>query len=428
MRLGGGFRHYYRADEHGMDAGCSQPRRLNSVMSETEQSNHLNKAVYAEQVRLLYASTKYRPYLHIISAIIIVLIVLDSVPLQYITVWILALFTLNIYRVIDIGNTQKIIDKIDDWRPIHKRFVLTAASLGLIYGLGFAFIFTQLPLITQIYILCLVTTLVPAGLVSFAADKYSFYAYFYSLCIPVLLQILLIAKSPYINIGICAIAFIAIIRQLFLWNHEVIKSSILLKLKNEELLESLQQTNIRLQQQNIIDDLAKIANRRHFDEILEKEWLRAKRIRTSLALLMIDIDFFKQYNDTFGHLKGDECLKRIAMVLSNNLNRPGDFVARFGGEEFCILIPDTDMDGAIIFAEKVHSAVVALKIDNPDSVVSKHLTISIGVAAIVPKHDDSYMDLIYTSDKALYKAKSDGRNIIRMKETLERNPKPKLVI
>ncbi len=418
----------YRADEHGMDASCSQPRRLNSIMSEAEQSTHLTKAVYAEQIKLLYSCSIYRPALHIISAIVVILIVLDSVPLAYITAWVLTLAALNIYRIIDISRTQKIIDKIDNWRPLHKRFVLFAASLGLIYGLSFTFIFTQLTLINQIYILCLVSTLVPAGIVSFASDRYSFYAYFYSLCIPLLVHILLMAKPPYINIGICAILFIAIIRQLFLWNHNVIKNSIQLKLKNDELLESLQKTNIQLQQQNIIDDLTKIANRRHFDETLEKEWLRAKRLRTSLALLMIDIDFFKQYNDTFGHLKGDECLKQIATVLNNNLNRPGDFVARYGGEEFCILIPETDLDGAIIFAEKVHSTIIELKIDNPGSEVSKYLTISIGIAAIVPKHDDSYMDLVYTSDKALYKAKADGRNIIRTKETLERNPKPKLVI
>jgi len=397
-------------------------------MSKAEQSDHMNKAVYAEQVKLSYAVTKYRPALHIISAIVVVLIVLDSVPLLYITVWALSHFALNIYRIIDIGKVQKIIDEIDDWRPLRIRFVLQSAALGLIYGLGFTFIFSQLTLINQVYILCLVATLVPLGLVSFASDRYSFYAYFYSLCIPLLLHIFLMAKSPYISIGICATVFVAISRQLFLWNHEVIKNSIELKLKNEELVKSLQQTNIRLQQQNIIDELTKIPNRRHFDEILEKEWLRAKRIKTSLALLMIDIDFFKQYNDTFGHLKGDECLKQIASVLSNNMNRPGDFVARYGGEEFCILIPDTDMDGAITFAEMVHSAIIELKIDNPGSEVSKYLTISIGVAAIVPKHDDSYMDLIYTSDKALYKAKSDGRNIIRSKETLERNPKPKLVI
>ena len=397
-------------------------------MSEAEQSDHINKAVYAEQVKLLYAFTKYRPALHIISALVVVLIVLDSVPLPYITIWILGLLALIVYRIIDIGNTQKIIDEIDDWRPLHTRFVLMAAALGLIYGLGITFIFSQLTLIHQVYILCLVCTLVPSGLVSFASDRYAFYAYFYSLLIPLLVHIFLMAKSPYISIGICAAAFMAISRQLFLWNHKVIKNSIELKLKNEELLKSLQQTNTRLQQQNIIDDLTKIPNRRHFDEILEKEWLRAKRIGTSLALLMIDIDFFKQYNDTFGHLKGDECLKQIATELSKNLNRPGDFVARYGGEEFCILIPETDMDGAITFAEMVHSAIVALKIDNPGSEVSKYLTISIGIAAIVPKNDDSYMDLIYTSDKALYKAKSDGRNIIRSKETLERNPKPKLVI
>ena len=418
----------YRADEHGMDASCSQPRRLNSNMSEAEQTNHLDKEVYNEQVKLLYSCSLYRPALHLISAIVVVLIVLDSVPLAYITAWVLSLFALNIYRIIDISRAQKIIDKVDDWQPLHKRFVLLAASLGLLYGLSFTFIFTQLTLINQIYILCLVATLVPAGIVSFASDRYSFYVYFYSLCTPLLVHILFMAKPPYISIGICAIAFIAITRQLFLWNHDVIKNSIILKLKNEELLESLQETNIRLQQQNIIDDLTKISNRRHFDEILEKEWLRAKRLRTSLALLMIDIDFFKQYNDTFGHLKGDECLKQIATVLSYNLNRAGDFVARYGGEEFCMLIPETDLDGAITFAEKVHSAIIELKIDNPGSEVSKYLTISIGIAAIVPKHDDSYMDLIYTSDKALYKAKADGRNIIRTKETLERNPKPKLVI
>jgi len=397
-------------------------------MSEAEQPGHLDQAVYAEQIKLLYSCSTYRPCLHLISGIIAILIVLDSVPLAHLTIWMLTLFALNIYRIIDIRNTQKVIDEIDSWRPLHKRFALSAAALGLIYGLGLTYVFMQVTLINQIYLLCLVATLVPAGIVSFASDKFSFYAYFYSLCIPLLVYILLMAKPPYINIGICAILFVAITRQLFLWNHNVIKNSIILKLKNEKLLESLQQTNIRLQQQNIIDDLTKIANRRHFDEILEKEWLRAKRLRTSLALLMIDIDFFKQYNDTFGHLKGDECLKKIATALSYNLNRPGDFVARYGGEEFCILIPETDLDGAVTFAEKVHSAIIELKIDNPDSTVSKYLTISIGIAAIVPRHDDSYMDLIYTSDKALYKAKADGRNIIRTKETLERNPKPKLVI
>ena len=115
-------------------------------MSEAEQPGHLDEAVYAEQVKLLYSCSIYRPCLHLISATIVVLIVLDSVPLTYITAWVLSLFALNIYRIIDISNTQKVIDEIDYWRPLHKRFALSAAALGLIYGLGLTSIFMQLNL------------------------------------------------------------------------------------------------------------------------------------------------------------------------------------------------------------------------------------------------------------------------------------------
>jgi len=398
------------------------------MMSELDQTNHLNKNVSSELARLLYAGSKYRPCLHIISAIFMLSIIAGDVSLLYVIAWTVTLAVINVYRFIDIKNTQLILDKVKDFRPLQRRFALSATLLGLTYGLGATIIFTQLTLIDQMYIICLIAILMPAGLVSFASDKYSFYGFLSGLCLPLTIRILLMGEMPYISIGIYSIIYIAICRKLFIWNHEALKNSIELKYKNIQLLESLRETNALLKQQNMIDELTKVSNRRHLDEVLEKEWLRAKRIRSSLALLMIDIDFFKQYNDTFGHLKGDECLKHIATVLSNNLNRPGDFVARFGGEEFCILMPETDLDGAITFAEKIHSTIIELKIDNPDSEVSKYLTISIGIATIIPNHGDSYMDLIYTSDKALYKAKKDGRNIIRMKETLERNPKPKLVI
>ena len=150
-------------------------------MSEPEVSSNLDKKVYSEQIKLLYSCSRYRPALHIIAAIVVVVIVMDSVPLTYITTWILTLVIFNIYRILDISNTQSNLDGIDDFRPLQKHFVLLAASLGLIYGLSITFIFTQLTLIEQIYILCLVTTLVPAGIVSFASDKTTFYAYFYGI-------------------------------------------------------------------------------------------------------------------------------------------------------------------------------------------------------------------------------------------------------
>ena len=397
-------------------------------MSKSEQADHLNKETTLELVKLLYTGSKFRPVLHIVSIIILVPILIGEVPLSYIATWVVTLTIVNIYRFIDINNTQKIIDEIKDYQPLQKRFALSASLLGLTYSLGIIIVFSQLNLVTQIYLLCFFSTLIPAGLVSFASDRYAFYGFFYSLCAPLVLQLFLMASSPYINIGICCLVYIAVCRKLFIWNYDVIKRSIQLKLKNIQLMDTLSETNGQLKQQNNTDELTKVSNRRYFDEVLEKEWLRAKRTKAPLSILMIDIDYFKQYNDTFGHIEGDECLKRIAETLSNNLNRPGDFVARYGGEEFCIIMPETNLNGAVASAEKIHSTIIELKIKNPGSEVSRYLSISIGVAATIPKDGNSYMDLIYTSDKALYKAKKDGRNIVRTMETLEKNPGPRLVI
>ena len=205
-------------------------------------------------------------------------------------------------------------------------------------------------------------------------------------------------------------------------------NTVRLKFENEQLSISLKEMNENLKELSVIDELTQVANRRSLDDNLEREWFRAKRTKTPISLLMIDIDHFKKYNDQFGHLKGDECLKEIATYLKTNLNRPGDFIARFGGEEFSIIMPETNLNGAIKFAEKIHSGIRELNITNPGSTVSKYLTISIGVASVVPVIEDSYMDLIYTSDKALYQAKNDGRNLIRSHEGLEKNPEPRLVV
>jgi len=140
-------------------------------------------------------------------------------------------------------------------------------------------------------------------------------------------------------------------------------------------------------------------------------------------MLMIDIDYFKQYNDKFGHIKGDECLSSIADCLQKNLNRSTDFVGRYGGEEFCIIMPDTDINGAIKLAEKIRAKVKELKILNPVSEEYKFLTISVGVASTVPTNKDTNMDLIYTSDKALYMAKTEGRDTVRALAALEKNGK-----
>ncbi|MFC0131627.1 diguanylate cyclase response regulator [Massilia eurypsychrophila] len=184
---------------------------------------------------------------------------------------------------------------------------------------------------------------------------------------------------------------------------------------------NLADANIELQKLAALDSLTGIANRRRFDEVMRSEWQRGKRDRKPLSLLMCDIDCFKIYNDTFGHLAGDLCLKKAAAVLTEHLKRPADVVARYGGEEFAIVLPDTGLDGALLIANACRSHIEQLAIDNPQSPTGI-ITMSIGVASIVPSKDDSAEGLVARADKALYSAKNDGRNQVIVAPTPEEKP------
>jgi len=172
----------------------------------------------------------------------------------------------------------------------------------------------------------------------------------------------------------------------------------------------LAEANIQLQRLAEVDGLTGVGNRRRFDEVLQTEWLRASRTKTALSLLLCDVDFFKKYNDTHGHVAGDECLKRVASALGRQLKRPADFVARYGGEEFALVLPETGKDGAVAVAEACRSHIESLAIPNQQEPNARVVTLSIGVATMVPMQDDEPTDLIRNADLALYEAKRLGRN------------------
>jgi diguanylate cyclase (GGDEF)-like protein len=161
------------------------------------------------------------------------------------------------------------------------------------------------------------------------------------------------------------------------------------------------------------DGLTGVANRRWFDEQLEREWRRARREHSSLSLLLMDIDFFKAYNDHYGHLAGDDGLRQIAQRLSKCTRRPGDLVARYGGEEFVCLLPDTDAEGALRVANLLREEVEGLNIPHGYSPVADHVTLSIGVSTLVPVVGQPPLDLIRRADELLYAAKQNGRNQVR---------------
>lgn len=179
--------------------------------------------------------------------------------------------------------------------------------------------------------------------------------------------------------------------------------------KTEQKLIDLQK---ELEQLSFKDGLTGVANRRMFDSVMELEWHNAKRHRQPLSLIMIDIDYFKQYNDHYGHLQGDDCLKRVSQALDEAATRSRDFIARFGGEEFVLVLPDSDAESAATVAERCRKAIFKLQIPHAKSEVSQLLTISLGVGSVVPGPDDELMDFIETVDKRLYLAKQSGRNAI----------------
>ncbi len=178
----------------------------------------------------------------------------------------------------------------------------------------------------------------------------------------------------------------------------------------------LEEANQRLQHLSSIDGLTGIANRRHFDEALESEWRRAYRNDTSLALVMLDLDEFKLFNDTYGHQGGDECLRQVAAILRDGLRRAGDLVARYGGEEFVAILPDCDITGALRYAESVRAAVQELAIPHESSPVGRIMTLSAGVAAASPRRGTYPDELIARADQALYTAKGTGKNRVEFAE------------
>ena len=159
-----------------------------------------------------------------------------------------------------------------------------------------------------------------------------------------------------------------------------------------------------------IDALTSICNRREFDLRLMSEWGRGARTGKPLSLLMIDVDKFKEYNDHHGHLRGDDCLIAVARVLESCMQRSGDLIARYGGEEFVALLPEADLDGALNVAELCREAVVDAALPHVTSTVAPFVTISIGVASMVPVHEHSSTLLLEQADINLYQAKKNGRN------------------
>jgi diguanylate cyclase (GGDEF)-like protein len=186
----------------------------------------------------------------------------------------------------------------------------------------------------------------------------------------------------------------------------------ILKNKLIQRSEALEAANQELQRLAHLDGLTQVANRRRLDDYLKQEWPRLAREQAPLSAILCDIDYFKLYNDSYGHQAGDECLQQVAQALQHVARRPADLVARYGGEEFVVLLPHTDLAGALQVAHGIRDTINALNIQHHASLINDHLTMSMGVCSMIPMLEQNGSNLLQRADKSLYEAKQKGRDQI----------------
>ncbi|WP_341530508.1 PleD family two-component system response regulator [Nostoc sp. UHCC 0302] len=184
-------------------------------------------------------------------------------------------------------------------------------------------------------------------------------------------------------------------------------------IEESQLHQKLVAANLELQRLVTIDFLTQLANRRRFEEYMDHEWRRMARLQQPVSLILLDVDFFKSYNDTYGHQSGDRALIEIAKVIQNVVQRPADLVARYGGEEFAVILPETDALGAAHVAQRICSAIRRLAIPHINSQVSSHVTLSAGLATLIPEPSSNFEEMIAAADKGLYQAKAAGRDCFK---------------
>ena len=201
------------------------------------------------------------------------------------------------------------------------------------------------------------------------------------------------------------------------WEQDLIEqlnNELAIAIHQAELYEQLQNKNRELLRLTTLDELTQLSNRRHFNQYIYKEWRRLAREQQPLSLIMCDVDYFKLYNDNYGHLDGDLCLQRVASMLQDSIRRPADLAARYGGEEFAIILPNTEAQGAVGIAEKICHRIKSMEIPHQKSPICEYVTLSMGVACQIPQPQMPPETLVNAADQALYQAKEQGRNQVKL--------------
>jgi diguanylate cyclase (GGDEF)-like protein len=289
-----------------------------------------------------------------------------------------------------------------------KYFLAGACAAGVVWGLSGILLFHPSSFPHQVVLAFVLGGMVAGAVPLLSSVRHAYWCFAIPVVVPISIRMMWVDDRIHLIMGLMmavfGLAMLATSSQIHrLFRHsEKLRRELFSAIEVEQALEYL----VRL------DSLTGIPNRRLFEEELSKEWARAKRDHAPLSVIMVDIDHFKEYNDHYGHPAGDLCLVEVAQAMHHTLSRPGDVVARIGGEEFAFLLPETDLSGAISVAEQIRERILAMNLPHEASPVAGHVTLSFGVSSSELASVTSAGELIRTSDIALYEAKHCGRNQI----------------
>jgi len=323
--------------------------------------------------------------------------------------WVGLVYAIIVLRIWVTARSRKALDTRGYGRRRALRYALSTGLSGVAWGIGGVLVDFNDPLAMVLTITAL-QAMVMGGVVTLSTFLPAFLSFALPAILPMIVMLAAHGGRTDIILAVYNLILLVLMIGIAMRVNRSLRQTWELRFDKEDLVTALTKAHDSLTVLADTDGLTGLANRRRFDVVLETEFSRLRRSRAPLSLILLDVDFFKNFNDHYGHVAGDECLKRIGGVLEGSISRAPDIPARYGGEEFAAVLPETDHDGALAIAERIRSDIIALAIPHTRSAVAEHVTISLGVVTHDCSAVGSAREFVMMADEQLYRAKSEGRN------------------
>ena len=371
-----------------------------------------NEKVQREQVRLLYSQGYIIQILGLISSLVVLFIYWDVVEHTKLIAWFITIVIVYIIRLRDVKKFRKLSVNEFDIKKWKNTYIISTFISGIIWSLLALFFESSWQATHQVALFIIYVGIIAGAFNSNATVFVSYLAFYIPLTAMLMYMILNQENELSYQLAFLISLYAILMYVTAIKYHNFLVNSLELRFTNENLVKDLKSANTKLTYLADTDELSQIDNRRSMNKYLLKEWQWHFENKKPISLLVIDIDFFKLYNDTYGHSMGDKCILEVANILQKNIRSDIDMASRYGGEEFVVILHNTDELKALNIAQRILLDVLSKQIPHSSSGISEYLTVSIGLGSMIPSMPNSQIKLFDLADTRLYKAKQNGRNQI----------------